>query len=229
MTKLVNPTLSYNTSYNTSSSKVTPIAEAPVVEDLGEEEDNKHYGKPKKRVVPYPKNPIPIQKDIRPLDMKTISAQMMEIWNRICPVAKVAGEATLSFLLLSRFNESFNKSFEDWERYCKMIARSKFLMGERPMHNGKFFTLSLIWALSFQNIIKVKNGMYDADRAIPLPKHEYEALLQKTKQSIRKPKEIFHLRRNRTSEQTESGLRTFGNILDELRGRSQQMAFANRA
>lgn len=122
--------------------------------------------------TPVP-NPNPPEKPngIIPIDLKSITEPMIEIWNGLCPVAKAEAKDFM-FGLHSRFLDSFNSSLDEWEQYCRKIASSKFLMGERPMSNGKFYKLALTWALSLKNIADVKNGKYDTDRIIPQTQQE---------------------------------------------------------
>lgn len=147
-----------------SSSSPTPSGGQPVAaqEEKKEEEFSiRTYYATDKKAVPEP----------RPADMKSISAGMLDVWNRLCPNAKVT-DSSHDFALLSRFQDCFGKSYDEWKKYCLKIASSKFLMGERAMSNRNFYKLSLIWALSPANIENIKNGKYDCDREVPKAKED---------------------------------------------------------
>lgn len=160
----------YNNIYNinlNSSSSCPPTASPPLAasERKEEESNNKYYGKSEK--ADNPPSPANNENAIRPVDIKVISGRMLELWNRLCPVAKTESSTALSFALYSRFRDSFNDSLEEWEKYCQAIASSKFLMGDRVMGNGRAFKLSLVWSLGLRTIADVRCGKYDRDRTIP--------------------------------------------------------------
>ena len=68
------------------------------------------------------------------------------------------------------FKDKFGSCLEKWEKYCKDIASSKFLMGEI-----KSFRATLDWALKFDIIQKILEGNYGiGDRARKLTKEELE-------------------------------------------------------
>lgn len=192
--KLAACTLSYNTSDITSSSSPTPSEEKPVaIQERKEEEkiryimenQNSQGGSP----VQPDEAPIKLEarplasNDIPPVDIKGIADRMVKDWNSLCPVAKSEADGFM-LGLHARFEDSFNRSFDEWEKYCETIASSKFLMGERAMSNGSFYKLSLSWALSPANIEKVRNGTYDKDREIPLTAEQREKQVEARKQEI---------------------------------------------
>jgi hypothetical protein len=188
---------------NSSSSKPSP-SEAQTVNALEEEEEeaiinimeneglemgldslrhsptiapnNIYYGKSNEPL----KTPLPLFRadegafKIQPVNLKECSKTMLDVWNRLCPDAKVVGDS-YGLSLHARFKDSFNQSYDEWEKYCETIASSKFLMGERPMRNGAPFKLSLVWALNTRTIEDINNGKYDRDRSIPMPPDKVEA------------------------------------------------------
>ncbi|MFX6027973.1 hypothetical protein ABTE84_21730, partial [Acinetobacter baumannii] len=53
----------------------------------------------------------------------------------------------------------FNQSLDQWKSYCRMIASSKFLMGEAQ---NKFFKRAWItWAIKEQAIQRIKGGEFN--------------------------------------------------------------------
>lgn len=82
---------------------------------------------------------------------------MIKIW------AEEIGELGISFVsnrLLSSLSESlkhfFEQSLDQWRSYCRMIASSKFLMGEAQ---NKFFKKAWItWAIKEEAIERIRGG-----------------------------------------------------------------------
>lgn len=90
----------------------------------------------------------------------------------------------------------FNGSLAEWEAYCKMIAKSKSLMGERGKKDWKAF---LGWAIKPESIQDILSGeVYDQDRPLPPPSaQEMEQLAENGKKEISEldaPENIRELR-----------------------------------
>jgi len=91
---------------------------------------------------------------------KKVTEEMIEIWK------KEVGELGVSFLsarfldkLFQAFLTLFEQSLSAWKAYCRMIASSKFLMGEAK---NKFFKKAWItWAIKEETIEKIKGGGFN--------------------------------------------------------------------
>lgn len=85
---------------------------------------------------------------------------MIEIWK------EEVGELGVSFIsigfldkLFQAFITLFEQSLSVWKAYCRMIASSKFLMGEAK---NKFFKKAWIsWAIKKETIEKIKGGGFN--------------------------------------------------------------------
>lgn len=186
----------HSNSYLNSSSSPTPSEEKPVaIQERKEEEkiisimenQNSQGGSPVQPVeAPVKPQAQPLAANdtaIRPSDMKVVAKRMIEDWNVLCPVAKSEANDFM-FGLHDRFVDSFNCSFDEWKEYCREIAQSMYLMGERPYKGKLANPLTLAWALSPRTIEKVRNNTYDKDREIPLTVEQREKQVEARKQEI---------------------------------------------
>jgi hypothetical protein len=72
--------------------------------------------------------------------------------------------------------ESQNPELDDWQHYCNLIAKSRFLTGE----NTSGFKVTLDWALTPEKAYKVLEGAI-YDKPIPISQNQYQG--QPTPQS----------------------------------------------
>lgn len=100
--------------------------------------------------------------------------QLIELRGRIVPFLKKA------------FTDQFDHCLEKWKEYCKRIARSKFLMGEKTP-----FKATLEWALKFDIIAKILSGDHYGigDRSRKLTPEELEEL-EREREEQKKAKEL---------------------------------------
>lgn len=94
----------------------------------------------------------------KPLQKK-VTEDMIKIWEE--EVGEL-GFSSISAGFLNRLFDSFRKFFEQsldsWKVYCRMIASSKFLMGEAQ---NKFFKKAWItWAIKEETIERINNGEF---------------------------------------------------------------------
>ncbi|MBY0292249.1 MAG: hypothetical protein K2W92_03060 [Alphaproteobacteria bacterium] len=95
----------------------------------------------------------------KPLQKK-VTEDMIKIWEE--EVGEL-GFSSISAGFLNRLFDSFRKFFEQsldsWKVYCRMIASSKFLMGEAQ---NKFFKKAWItWAIKEETIERVRGGGFN--------------------------------------------------------------------
>jgi hypothetical protein len=100
--------------------------------------------------------------------------QIIELRGKIIPFLKKA------------LQDKFDNCLQQWKEYCKNIARSKFLMGEKTS-----FKATLDWALKFDVIAKILSGDYYGigDRSRKLTPEELEEWEQE-RQKQQKAKEL---------------------------------------
>ncbi|WP_032114115.1 DnaA N-terminal domain-containing protein [Candidatus Paracaedibacter symbiosus] len=80
----------------------------------------------------------------------SIAQEMLSIWNKILEKTPTIMSKQLAPLLVAAYKNKFNSEMEKWEHYCKTIASSHYLTGDT-------FTLSLLWALKYTTIERIKN------------------------------------------------------------------------
>lgn len=80
----------------------------------------------------------------------TIAQEMLSIWNKALEKSPTLMSKQLAPLLVAAYKSKFSSDIRQWERYCRMIASSAYLTGES-------FSLSLLWALKYTTIERVKN------------------------------------------------------------------------
>ena len=94
-----------------------------------------------------------------------LSQRMIKAWNRLVQ-GKIKGAPRKKLVLTDSrrqalealFRGILNHDLAEWERYCQQISETRFLLGE----NTSGFRVSLEWALSSENALKVLEGrIYD--------------------------------------------------------------------
>jgi hypothetical protein len=79
-----------------------------------------------------------------------IAKAMLSIWNKSLEKSTTRMSKQLAPLLVAAYKSKFNSDIKQWEQYCKMIGSSTYLTGES-------FNLSLLWALKYTTIDRIKN------------------------------------------------------------------------
>lgn len=79
-----------------------------------------------------------------------IAQEMIFIWNKVLEKSPTTMSKQLAPLLVAAYKSKFNSEIKQWEQYCKMISSSPYLTGES-------FNLSLLWALKYTTIDRIKN------------------------------------------------------------------------
>ncbi len=107
-----------------------------------------------------------------------LSSRMIKVWNRL--VQGQIKDAPRKELVLTDarrqaleiiFNGILDGDFDEWERYCSRIAGTQFLLGD----NSSGFKVSLEWALSAANALKVLEGrIYDKPQGTAQPVKQLE-------------------------------------------------------
>lgn len=102
----------------------------------------------------HPANPHPGS------NQQDVMEGMIKIWKE--EIGEL-GVSTVSDNLIKNLSISlrqfFNQSLDQWKSYCRMIASSKFLMGEAQ---NKFFKRAWItWAIKEQAIQRIKGGEFN--------------------------------------------------------------------
>ncbi|WP_032114199.1 hypothetical protein [Candidatus Paracaedibacter symbiosus] len=93
---------------------------------------------------------------------------------------------TLITNLNNAFKRTFESSFDLWRTYCRQIASSKFLMGEKKNTN---FKAKLSWAIQHESFERIQAGDFTlGDREVVLSKDqqqkEAERVIQETRQEF---------------------------------------------
>lgn len=125
---------------------------------------------------PEPLSEVITQEPIREREIKKVdlgeqpkmsnASEMVEIWKK--HTGDMQGLSPKTVVLEECLEDQFNGSLDKWESYCKMIAKSKLLMGEK----GKFKAY-LGWAIKPENIEDVLSGdKYDQDRSNSIVDHK---------------------------------------------------------
>lgn len=116
-----------------------------------------------------------------------IAEEMKNIW------IEEIGSLDVSFLsntLITNLNKSFKVTFEAsfdlWRTYCRQIASSMFLMGEK---RGTNFKAKLSWAVKHESFERIQAGDFNlGDREVVLSKDqqqkEAERVIQETRQKF---------------------------------------------
>ncbi|MBP6950976.1 MAG: hypothetical protein KBD36_00300 [Alphaproteobacteria bacterium] len=91
---------------------------------------------------------------------KKVTEEMIKIWEE--EVGELGfSSISAGFLkrLFNSFKNFFEQSLETWKSYCRMIASSKFLMGEAQ---NKFFKKAWItWAIKEETIERIRGGGFN--------------------------------------------------------------------
>ena len=80
----------------------------------------------------------------------SIAQEMLSIWNKALEKSPTTMSKQLAPFLVAAYKSKFNSEIKQWEQYCKMISSSPYLTGES-------FNLSLLWALKYTIIDRIKN------------------------------------------------------------------------
>jgi len=118
-----------------------------------------------------------------------IVKKMIDIWTAIVGEGKeqlIELRGKIVPFLKKAFTDKFDNCLQQWKEYCKRIARSKFLMGEKTT-----FKATLEWALKFDIIAKILSGDHYGigDRSRKLTPEELEEL-EREREEQRKAKEL---------------------------------------
>jgi len=88
-----------------------------------------------------------------------IAEEMKKIWlNEINDFGDARMSASLSKHLVFAFKNLFNRCWETWKRYCRLISSSKFLMGETT--NRTFKKIWIHWAIKPEIIQRIRAGEF---------------------------------------------------------------------
>jgi hypothetical protein len=117
--------------------------------------------------TPLPPTEIPTAAQLAKAE---IGGRMRDIWNAVVkPFPHFAQSKWLTPKLLNlaveRFQHEFNRSFEQWEAYCRRLTRNAWLRGERP--DDRSWRPSIEWAIQADTVLKEAEGRYPPD---PEPK-----------------------------------------------------------
>jgi len=94
----------------------------------------------------------------RDFDEKKIASDMNNIW--IEEIGEVEAKHLPEFLIPSMiisYQDLFNNSLDQWRTYCRQIASSQFLMGEKK---GTNFKAKLSWAIKHESYERIQSGYY---------------------------------------------------------------------
>ena len=82
---------------------------------------------------------------------KTTAQDMLALWNKTFPNAKVLMNKQLAKQLIAAFNNKLQKDIKNWKNYLDRLESSVFIMSEK-------FLLTLDWALKFHTIDRIFKG-----------------------------------------------------------------------
>ena len=80
----------------------------------------------------------------------TVAQDMLGIWNKTFEKSQTMMSKQLAPLLIAAYKNKFESDLGKWTHYCRSIASSPYLTGER-------FILSLMWALKYSTIERINN------------------------------------------------------------------------
>lgn len=146
-----------NTSSSISPSEPEPPSEVTTQEPIREEEIKKA--------------------DLGEQPVLDTSTDMVKVWTETTGREKEKYQTKETVVNLERvFEAKFNSSIQEWEKYCRLITSSKWLMGEIvSQKTGKGFNINLAWASKEENIDKIMGGEYtmgDRSNAVNIPLRE---------------------------------------------------------
>lgn len=126
-------------------------------------------------------NPIR-EEEIKKVDLEEqpeldIQSEMVKVWTETTGREREKYQTKETMVNLERvFETKFNSSIQEWEKYCRLITSSKWLMGEIvSQKTGKGFNINLSWASKEENIDKIRGGEYtmgDRSNAVNIPLRE---------------------------------------------------------
>lgn len=97
-------------------------------------------------------NPSQIPKPKKHPPKSSTTQDMLRVWNTILgEKSSTTMSKNLAPFLVSAFSTKFEKDLKQWERYCELIKTSEYLMKEG-------FDLSILWALKFSTIDRLRAG-----------------------------------------------------------------------
>jgi hypothetical protein len=152
------------------------------------------------------KNKSENPQETRESEINSVTEGMIKIWNE--EIGEL-GIATVSKRFLKRLWDTlktfFNMSLSSWKQYCRMIASSKFLMGEAQ---NKFFKRAWItWAIKAESIDRIQGGGFNLgdrqtnhDKEIELINEEIrkmEVQKEELDEKIKKIKESEKIKRKK--------------------------------
>ncbi len=120
-------------------------------------------------------------------ESKKIAEEMKKIWMEEVGLQEGSylSQPLVSWMSKS-YQETFNNSLDLWRQYCRQIASSKFLMGEKEKIN---FKAKLSWAIKHETFERIQAGDFTlGDRVVVLSKgqqqKEDEKAIQETRQEF---------------------------------------------
>ncbi len=122
-------------------------------------------------------------------ESKKIAEDMKNIWME--EVGLLEGSylsQTLIPWINKAYQEIFNNSLDLWRQYCRQIASSKFLMGEKEKTN---FKAKLSWAIKRETYERIQAGDFtlgdrEVAKSIKQVKQEADKALQEAKEELQR-------------------------------------------
>lgn len=109
-------------------------------------------------------------------DAEAIAVEMKKIWvEELEDFGDARIPMSFSKQLFLAFKNLFNGCLERWRSYCRLIASSKFLMGEG--NNRTFKKIWITWAIKSEIMQRIKNGEFGLNTRTPKISKQKEALL----------------------------------------------------
>lgn len=157
-------------------------------------------------------SPKPVSRNFRQTGQHDIAKKMVDLWVQIVEEGCVAIEMSnkLTAYLKQALKDRFSGCLEKWKAYCKKIASSKYLMGEKEIKGvwGQKWRASLEWCLKFANIDKILSGnIYGfGDRVKKPTVAEYRQALEVAIEEIEKSTELETVKKVKISLVKEMGI-----------------------
>lgn len=113
----------------------------------------------------------------QPLVETDNASEMVKVWTETTNREKEKFQTRETMVNLDKVLEArFNSSLQEWEKFCRLITSSKWLMGDIvSQKTGKGFNINLAWASKEENIDKIMGGEYtmgDRSNAVKIPLRE---------------------------------------------------------
>ena len=111
------------------------------------------------------------------VNKKSEIQDMFDIWKEEFPRSNERLDHKRSRLIHKALAESFGKDLDLWRKYLKSVKTIDFIM-QRP------YLMTLKWLLNSENVAKIKNGFYEANKVPissslePPPDHNIDELLE---------------------------------------------------